>query len=58
MPVFVYVGPDFNLFREVFSEIGTVLKDSTDRAWEKRWSARPFRPRVGGAEQRAACYTP
>jgi len=38
---FVYLGRDFDAFRERFSELGRVLKDPTDRAWQKRFSRRP-----------------
>jgi DNA N-6-adenine-methyltransferase (Dam) len=39
--IFVYLGRGFDTFREVFSDLGTIVKDPSNRAWEKRWSVRP-----------------
>jgi hypothetical protein len=40
---FVYLGREFDSFVGAFSQLGKVVKDPTDRAWERRWSQPPSR---------------
>jgi hypothetical protein len=38
---FVYMGYEFNMFTERFSELGRVYKDPSGREWQKRFSRAP-----------------